>query len=137
MTGPLQEPGLEEGAISFDRKEVGAAAAYRSRRAACGVRAKLVKRAEDWRWSSVRAHLARQDDGVVATAPILERCGGDFAALIASEPAPALVAALRGGETIGRPLGSPSFLDRVATLTGRNPRPAKRGPKRGGASGVE
>jgi putative transposase len=101
------------------------------------VRAKLVKRAEDWRWSSVRAHLARRDDGVVATAPILERCGGDFAALIASEPAPALVAALRGGETIGRPLGSPSFLDRVAALTGRNPRPAKRGPKRSESLGVE
>ena len=70
---------------------------------------KLVKRAEDWRWSSVRAHLSQRDDGVVATAPILERCGGDFAALIASEAAPTLVAALRGGETIGRPLGSPPF----------------------------
>jgi putative transposase len=101
------------------------------------VRAKLVKRAEDWRWSSVRAHLSQRDDGVVATAPILERCGGDFAAPIADGPAPALIAALRGGETIGRPLGSPTFLDRVAALTGRNPRPAKRGPKRGGSLGVE
>jgi hypothetical protein len=39
---------------------------------------------------------------------------------------------LRASETIGRPLGSPSFLDRVAKLVGRDPRPAKRGPKRSG-----
>jgi putative transposase len=80
------------------------------------VRAKLVKRTEDGRGSSVRAHLSRQDDGVVATAPILECCGGDFAARIASETAPALIAALRASETTGRPLGSPSFLDRFAWL---------------------
>ena len=30
---------------------------------------------------------------------------------------------------IGRPLGSPAFLDRNAALTGRDPRPRKRGPK--------
>ena len=39
------------------------------------------------------------------------------------------MAALRGAETIGRPLGSPAFLDRVATQTGairdrRGPKPA-------------
>ena len=39
------------------------------------------------------------------------------------------MAALRGAETIGRPLGSPAFLERLATLTGRDPRPSKRGPK--------
>jgi hypothetical protein len=38
-------------------------------------------------------------------------------------------AALRGKETIGRPLGSPAFLDRLAALTGRDPRSRKRGPK--------
>jgi len=122
------------GSVAMDEAHLMAAARYV---ALNPVRAKLVKRAEDWRWSSVRAHLSHRDDGVVATAPILERCGGDFAALIASEAAPTLVAALRGGETIGRPLGSPSFLDRVATLTGRNPRPAKRGPKRSESLGVE
>src|SRR5208337_3584486 len=37
--------------------------------------------------------------------------------------------ALRGAETIGRPLGSPAFLERLAALTGRDPRPRKRGPK--------
>jgi hypothetical protein len=39
------------------------------------------------------------------------------------------MAALRGAETIGRPLGSPAFLDRLAALTGRDPRLRKPGPK--------
>ena len=42
------------------------------------IRAKLVARAEDWRWSSDSARLIRRDDGVIVTA--LERCGGGFAA---------------------------------------------------------
>jgi hypothetical protein len=39
------------------------------------------------------------------------------------------MAALRGAETISRPVGSPAFLDTIATLAGRDPRPRKRGPK--------
>ena len=41
------------------------------------------------------------------------------------------MAALRGAETIGRPLGSPAFLDTIAPLAGRDPRPRKRGPNPG------
>ena len=51
------------------------------------VRARLVERAEDWPWSSARAHLAGRDDGLVEVAPLLSRCGGRFADLIADEPA--------------------------------------------------
>ena len=93
------------------------------------VRARLIERAGDWPWSSARAHLVGRDDGLVEVASILERCGGRFADLIAAEPAPALVAALRAAETIGRPLEAPSFVDRLARLTGRDPRPQKRGRK--------
>ena len=94
------------------------------------VRARLVARAEDWPWSSARAHLAGRDDGLVEVAPLIVRCGGRFADLIATEPPASAIAALRAAETIGRPLGSPAFLDRVAALSGRDPRPAKRGRKR-------
>ena len=93
------------------------------------VRARLVERAEDWPWSSVRAHLDGRDDGLVEVGPLLSRSGGRFADWIADEPAPALVAALRAAETIGRPLGDPPFLDRLAALVGRDPRPRKRGRK--------
>ena len=52
------------------------------------VRARLVKRAEDWRWSSGAAHLAGRDDGVVSVAPRVGRCAGGFADpdLIETEP---------------------------------------------------
>ncbi|WP_229184024.1 hypothetical protein [Bradyrhizobium oropedii] len=32
------------------------------------MRARLVQRAQDWRWSSTRAHLRGKDDGVTALA---------------------------------------------------------------------
>src|ERR1017187_10321849 len=35
------------------------------------VRAKLVDRARQWRWSSARAHLAGRDDRLVTVAPLL------------------------------------------------------------------
>ncbi len=101
------------------------------------VRARLAARPEDWPWSSVRAHLAGRDDGLVEVAPLLERCGGRFADLIAEAPDPARIAALRAAETIGRPLGAAGFLDRLAALTGRDPRPGKRGRKPRAASATE
>ncbi len=117
------------GSVAMDEQHLMAAARYV---ALNPVRARLVARAEDWRWSSVRAHLSGEDNGVVMTTPLLERCAGRFADLIDAPPDAARIAALRAAETIGRPLGSASFLDRIVTLTGRDPRPAKRGPKKKG-----
>ena len=102
------------------------------------VRAGLVARAEDWRWSSVRAHLEGRDDGLVSVAPLIDRCGGRFSDLLDAPVSAEAVSALRAAETIGRPLGSASFLDRLAAATGRDPRPRRRGPKpRGERLGVE
>jgi putative transposase len=115
------------GSVAMDEEHLMAAARYV---ALNPVRARLAARAEDWRWSSVRAHLAGEDDGVVATAPILARRAGRFADLIDAAPDARQMAALRAAETIGRPLGSASFLDNIAVLTGRDARPAKRGPKK-------
>jgi putative transposase len=93
------------------------------------VRARLVDRAEDWPWSSVRAHLDGRSDGLVDVAPLLDRAGGRFADLLECEPEAGQFAALRAAEGIGRPLGSEAFLDRVAALTGRTPRPGRPGRK--------
>ena len=49
------------------------------------VRARLVERAQDWRWSSTRAHLRNKDDGVTALKPVRDRFPR-FADLLASEP---------------------------------------------------
>jgi hypothetical protein len=43
--------------------------------------------------------------------------------------------ALWGEDTIGRSLGSLAYLDRLAILTERDPRPASRGRIRGEAGG--
>jgi putative transposase len=93
------------------------------------VRARLVARAEDWRWSNVCAHLHGEDDGFVTRKPVLERCSDDFRTMIDPAPEPYQLVALRAAEKTGRPLGTPEFLDRIAVLAGRDARPAKRGPK--------
>ena len=99
------------------------------------VRARLAARTWDWRWSSVRAHVAARDDVVATVAPLLERCNFRFGDPIDTPASDAAMAALRGAETIGRPLGSPAFLNSLAALTGRDARPRKRGSKPGANKG--
>lgn len=92
------------------------------------VRARLAARAQDWRWSSVHALLdPARGDGITATDPVLERVA-DFAALLETGEDEGLSSALRRAESVGRPLGSSAFLDRVEAVLGRNPKPRKRGP---------
>ena len=72
------------------------------------MRARLVERAQDWRWSSTRAHLRGKDDGLTALAPIRERFPR-FSDLLAVEPDAEMLARLRAAESIGRPLGGDRF----------------------------
>jgi putative transposase len=113
------------GAVAMDEDHLVAAARYV---ALNPVRARLVERAQDWRWSSVHAHLAGSDDGMTAIAPLLERYP-DFAALLDTGPDEAAFERLRRAETIGRPLGDDGFIGRLEALTRRSLKPAKRGPK--------
>jgi putative transposase len=93
------------------------------------VRAKLVGRAEDWPWSSVRAHIAGEDDALVRVAPALERYGS-FAGFLGSAADHADAwRALRRSETTGRPLGSADWIAALEAQTGRTLAPQKRGPK--------
>lgn len=83
------------------------------------VRARLVKRAEDWPWSSTRALIAGEDDHVVKVGPALDRVG-DFATFLGEEFDEALTyAALRKAEGAGRPVGSPEWLADMERQTGR------------------
>jgi putative transposase len=68
------------------------------------VRAKLVKRPEEWRWSSVRAHLAETDDRVVKVRPVLERMP-NLKELVATEMDEDF-SDFRRAETTGRPPGT-------------------------------
>ena len=99
------------------------------------VRARLVRRAADWRWSSVHAQLdPATDDGLTATAPVRERYP-DFAELIAAGEDEAASQRLRRSESIGRPLGAEAFIARLEAESGRTLRPGKPGPK--GKAAVE
>jgi putative transposase len=74
------------------------------------VRARLVDRAEDWRWSSVRAHRGLEVAPVIDRGPVLERTG-NFAAFLGEEFDEALsYSALRKAESVGRPVGSADWL---------------------------
>ena len=113
------------GSVVMDEAHLAAAVRYVSLNP---VRARLVARAQDWRWSSVRAHLFGRDDGLTTPGPVLERFSPfrDFL----DEPAdPAAVERLRAAESIGRPVGDKAFLARLERRTKRTLQPAKRGPK--------
>ena len=113
------------GAVVMDEQHLAAALRYLSLNP---VRARLVQRAQNWRWSSTRAHLRGRDDGLTALAPIRDRFPS-FADLLATEPEADLFGALRAAESIGRPLGDNRFVARIERQTGRVLKPGKRGPK--------
>ena len=112
------------GSVAMDERHLLAAVRYVSLNP---VRARLVGRAEDWPWSSVRAHLKGEDDGLVVVRPVLQRIGrfGEILETDADDPA---FASLRAANATGRALGSADF---VADLERRLGRPvARRAPGR-------
>jgi putative transposase len=113
------------GAVAMDEDYLAAALRYV---ALNPVRARLVRRAQDWQWSSTRAHLRGRDDGLTALQPVKHRFPR-FADLLAIDAAPEMFARLRAAESIGRPLGSDRFLARLERSTGRTLKAGKRGPK--------
>ena len=121
------------GAVAMDEAHLAAAVRYV---ALNPVRARLARRAEDWPWSSVHAHLAGRDDGLTTVRPVLERYPrfADLldAGLLDGGPDADRFERLRLAETIGRPLGDEGFMARLETLTDRALRPAKRGRKPAG-----
>lgn len=92
------------------------------------VRAKMVRRARDWRWSSARAHLAGKDDGLVTVAPLINLID-DWPAFLSADPAEETLTAIRKSERTGRPLGAPKFLKKLETKLGRTLAKRKPGPK--------
>jgi len=92
------------------------------------VRARLAARPQDWPWSSLRAHLAERDDGLVRVSPLIARLGR-ITALVDTEPEASAVAALRAAESIGRPLGADDFVADLERRLGRKLRRQKPGRK--------
>jgi putative transposase len=90
------------------------------------VRAGFVTRAEEWKWSSVRAHLAGMDDELVTVRPVLDRVNS-FADLLHDDSEEDF-SELRRAEGSRRPVGAPEFVTGLERLLGR--RIARRAPGR-------
>ena len=90
------------------------------------VRARLVSRAEDWKWSSVRAHLSGIDDALVTVRPVLDRIP-HLKALLQGNTEDDFSDLRRAGTT-GRPLGAPEFVTGLENMLGR--KIARRAPGR-------
>ena len=76
------------------------------------MRARLVERAEEWRWSGVAEHLTGRDDDLVSVERLLERCAGRFAdVVVETEPSAEALSAAHGP-----PRRSGAFLNRLAAL---------------------
>jgi putative transposase len=92
------------------------------------VRARLTAAAEDWPWSSARAHLAGRGDGLVDVTP-LRRMVTDWAAFLARETEAPALEAIRAAERTGRPLGDAGFVAALEQDLGRTLARRKPGPK--------
>jgi len=92
------------------------------------VRAKLVKKPQQWKWSSVSHHLNNENDRAFKATPALKRIG-NFKSFIATKVKDETYKLLRSGETVGRPAGDLEWLKKLEKKTGRKIIPNKRGPK--------
>jgi putative transposase len=75
------------------------------------VRSGLVSRAEDWRWSSVRAHLQATPDPLLTRAPLAERLGPALAGFFETDVNEACRRTLRAAIDAGSPLGAEAWIE--------------------------
>ena len=92
------------------------------------VAARMTARPEEYRWSSVDAHLAGRDDKLAKIAPLLDMVG-DWRDYLANEDA-GFASVIDYHSSSGWPLGGDAFLDAIEVRTGRLARPAPRGRPR-------
>jgi putative transposase len=94
------------------------------------VRAGLVKRPEDWTWSSAGAHMDEKDDILVKTSPLLELVNIPWGDFLSSDIHTSEIELFRKHERTGRPLGKTTFVKQLETILERRLRPKKPGRKK-------
>ena len=92
------------------------------------VRAGMCAHAEDYAWSSARAHLSKCNDTLVTVNPLLDRVP-DWRAFLEQKEAEKCFSSIRLNTRTGRPLASEEFILDLEKKLGRSLRPQKRGPK--------
>jgi len=97
------------------------------------VRAKLVKRAQAWRWSSAKAHVEGYQDGLTdptALAGVHRNWRAMLRnGLAAGDLAPEVEAAIEMHQRTGRPWGDAAFIANLEHSTGRTLARQRPGPK--------
>ena len=94
------------------------------------VRAGLVKKPEDWRWSSAGPHMKGKDDILVKTKPLLEMVNKPWENFLTFDVQEPEIELFRKHERTGRPLGVDSFIKKIELLLDRKLKPQKPGPKK-------
>ena len=94
------------------------------------VRAGLVKKPEDWPWSSAESHINMKDDGLIKTKPLLEMVNKPWNKFLSYDVEEIEMEVFRKHERTGRPLGGDSFVGRLEKMLGRNLKFKKPGPKK-------
>jgi len=92
------------------------------------VRAGLVRYAEDYAWSSARAHVYRSDDPLVSEIPSYLHIDS-WAEYLRHPDDQSMMRAFGRSARTGRPLGDDPFLLELEKITGRVLRKKKPGPK--------
>ena len=96
------------------------------------LRADLVAKPRDYRWSSALAHLRGKDDCLVQVSPLLELAGeGNWRRLLATPLEDEQIDEFRSHGRTGRVLGSNALLTRLEKKLGRTLKRQKPGPKPG------
>jgi putative transposase len=91
------------------------------------VRAGLVRRAEDYRWSSARAHVLKTKDPLLSENFLIADLA-DWAAYLAEDDSKDREI-ISHHTSMGRPLGDEAFIAKVEQVTGRILRKKRPGPK--------
>jgi len=97
------------------------------------VKARLVRRAAQWPWSSAAAHVAGRGDAVCEGAWLAERIAGWVCTLrqyLAQADEQSFASAMRTRENTGRPFGEKAFLQQIGALLAPDLLPKKPGRKR-------
>lgn len=82
------------------------------------VRAGLCENPQDWPWSSVHAHLKREDDGLVDVSPMQRRVG-NWEEYLLGRNSDQTLESIRNCLRTGRPGGDEEFVSRIESITGR------------------
>ena len=104
------------GSCVLDEQHLIAAARYVERNP---VRARMVKKAWDYEWSSARFHVGERASDLLVTDRTLIGLVKDWGELLSGDDEEA-DNKLRAGVKIGRPVGNDSFLHKIEAITGRD-----------------